>query len=377
DIDQLRRSQQNLRAARDFSRSVIQGVPLPLAVVDLELKVRATNQAFCKLTGVGNGDLEGRFLPALTGALWGLDRPLRDSLESLGNASATGEIFEFEHATAGENPRVLCIRGAALQPDEEQFLLVTVEDITAHKEAERLLKNEKERLASEVEATTQALGRSQEELRALAASLFTSQEEERRRIARELHDDVSQRIAALEMEGDEVQRNIPSGAEAAKQTIQRIQARLSELSEDVRLMSHRLHPSILEDLGLEPALQSLTEEFGRRENMIATFSPQEVPTGLSLEVSTALYRIAQEALRNISKHAGQTHARVSLRGTRDGIQLQVSDFGHGFDVTKERPGLGLISMEERARQIGAEFRIQSSSGEGTRVTVTVPLTSAI
>lgn len=373
DIDQLRRSRQELRTARDFSRSVIQGVPLPLAVVDSELKVRATNQAFCTLTRLGNGELDRRYLPALTGALWGLEARLRENLENLRQSHVVGDSFEFEHITPGENPKVFCVRGCVLQPDGEQYLLVTIEDITAHKEAERLLKTEKERLASEVEVKTQALGRSQDELRALTVSLFTSQEEERRRIARELHDDVSQRLAAIEIDGDQLEQNIPPDASAAKEGLARIRERLASLSQDVRLMSHRLHPSIIEDLGLNPALQLLTEEFGRRENMIATFASQNVPGNVPLEVATALYRIAQETLRNVSKHAGQTHARVSLRGTPEGLQLQVADFGNGFDTKTGKPGLGLLSMEERARHIGATLRVQSAPGEGTRVTVNVPL----
>ncbi len=375
DIDQLRRVQHELRAAHDFSRSVIQGVPLPLVVVDSELKIRETNQAFCALTRLDSADLDRRFLPSLAGTLWGLDQKLRDCLETLRNANAMGESFEFEHVATGENARSFCIRGCVLQPDGEQFLLVTVEDITAHKQAERVLRSEKARLASEVEVTTQALGRSQEELRTLTASLFNSQEEERRRIARELHDDISQRLAAIEMDSDQVERNIPETASAAKESIQRIRARIAKLSTDVRRMSHRIHPSIIEDLGLKAALRTLTEDFGRGEKMIATFSSQSVPESIPLDVSTALYRIAQEALRNVSKHADQTHARVSLRGTGEGLQLQIADFGQGFDQDEVRPGLGLLSMEERARQIGATLQVQSALGEGTKVSVNVPAVS--
>ena len=375
DIDQLRRIQQELRVARDFSRSVIQGVPLPLVVVDSEFKIRAMNRAFCALTHLTGSDLEKRVLPSLTGALWGLDEKLRKNLEKLREAPAVGESWHFEHTTPGENPKTFSILGCILQPDGEQFSLITIEDITAHKEAERVLKSDKDRLASEVEVTTQALGRSQDELRALTASLFSSQEEERRRIARELHDDVSQRLAALEMDGDQVENNLPPEAGVAKEAIRRIRAQIGELSEDVRLMSHRLHPSIIEDLGLTPALRSLTEEFGRRENMIATFSSDGASNALPLEIATALYRIAQEALRNVAKHAGQTHARVSLKSMRQGMQLQVADFGAGFTPDREQPGLGLLSMEERARHIGASFHVHSAAGEGTRITVDVPLAS--
>jgi two-component system CheB/CheR fusion protein len=373
DIDQLRRSQQELRTARDFSRSVMQGVPLPLVVVDGEFKIRATNQAFCQLSNFGNSDLDGRLLPALAGTLWGLEKPLRERLEALRLSPTVGDSFEFEHAIPGEAEKVFCIRGCVLQSDDEQYLLITLEDMTAYKQAERLLKNEKERLASEVEVTTQALGRSQEELRALTASLFTSQEEERRRIARELHDDISQRLAVIEIDGDRVERNIPTEAASAKEGIQQIRARIAKLSEDVRMISHRIHPSVLEDLGLKAALRTLAEEFGEREKTIATFSSENVPDDLPLAVSTALYRITQEALRNVAKHSGRTHTRVSLKGLPGAIQLQVADFGNGFDLESRRHGLGLVSMEERARHIGATLQIQSALGEGTKVTVTVPV----
>jgi two-component system CheB/CheR fusion protein len=372
DIDQLRRSQQELRSARDFSRSIIQSVPLPLVVVDSELKITATNQAFCILARLSSADLDRRYLPPLARNLWGLDRELQEKLEKLRDTHKVGESFEFEHVISGEPPRFFSIRGCVLQPDGEQYLLATIEDLTTHKEAERLLKAEQVRLASEVELKTQALGRSQDELRALAVSLFNSQEEERRRIARELHDDLSQRLAALEIDSDQAEQNLSSDNSISRESLQRIRSRLAKLSQDVREMSHRLHPSMIEDLGLKPALQALTEEFGHRENMIATFSSQDVPENIPVEVSTVLYRITQEALRNVSKHAGQTHARVSLRGTAEGIQLQVADFGNGFDPSARRIGLGFVSMGERARQIGATLEVRGALGEGVRVTVNVP-----
>ena len=375
DIDQLRRSQQELRSARDFSRSVIQGVPLPLVVVDSELKIRATNQAFCSLTRLSSVELDRRFLPALASTLWDLDVQFLEKLEKLRDTHSAGENFELEQAIHGDPPRYFCIRGCVLQPDGEQYLLATIEDITAHKEAERVLKTEQQRLTSEVEVKTQALGRSQDELRALAVSLFNSQEEERRRIARELHDDVSQRLAALEIDSDQAEQSLSAEGAVSRESLQRIRARLAKLSQDVREMSHRLHPSIIEDLGLKPALQALTDEFGRRENMIATFSAQDAPDHIPLDVATVLYRIAQEALRNVSKHAGQTHARVSLRGTPDGLQLLVADFGNGFDPEGRKAGLGFVSMEERARQIGATLHVNSAPGEGTRVTVNVPFST--
>ena len=133
DIDQLRRNQQELQAARDFARSVIQGVPLPLAVVDREFRIRVTNHAFSTITGLPNQDLERRFLPDLAAALWGLENQLRGHLESLRNTRSAGKSFSFEHVVPGEDSKAFCVRGCVLQPEEEQFLLITIEDITSHK----------------------------------------------------------------------------------------------------------------------------------------------------------------------------------------------------------------------------------------------------
>jgi two-component system CheB/CheR fusion protein len=260
-----------------------------------------------------------------------------------------------------------------LQPDGEYFLLVTLQDITIHKEAERLLKVDKERLASEVESTTKELGRSQDELRALTSSLLTTQEDERRRIARELHDDVSQRLAGLELDSDEVQRSISAKPDAAASKLQELRSHIAQLADDVRKMSHRLHPSMIEELGLAAALRALTEDFDRGEKMIATFSSRNVPSFIPIQVATGIYRIAQEALRNVAKHAGRTHVRLTLKGTKHGVRLEVSDAGLGFDFSEKRSGLGLVSMEERARIMGGTLEMKSTLGQGTTVVVDVPL----
>jgi len=134
-----------------------------------------------------------------------------------------------------------------------------------------------------------------------------------------------------------------------------------------------LPPSVLEDLGLKPAIRSLVEEFRDREGMIVTFRSEGVPDSVPLDITTGLYRITQEALRNVSKHAGKTHVKVSLKGDPDRIRLQVADSGEGFDPHARRSGLGLISMEERARIMQGTLNVASEPGEGTRVTVNVPL----
>src|SRR5579884_2844693 len=293
DIDQLRRSQQELREARDFATSVIESIPLPLVVVNSDFRIHTFNEAFAALASSNSNALAERFLPDLAASLWKMEPPLRSLLEGLRNEKAGGS-FEFEYKAADQSAKIFLVRGRPLHPDGRQFLLVTFEDITAHREVERLLNAERERLASQVESTTKELDRSRGELQALTGSLLTSQEEERRRVARELHDDLSQRLAAIGMQGDAISQTMAQDPAAARSELERILKALGDLAEDVRLLSHRLHPAMLDDLGLAAALRSLTEEFGEREAMITTFYSDQVPETIPREVATGLYRIAQE-----------------------------------------------------------------------------------
>ena len=145
---------------------------------------------------------------------------------------------------------------------------------------------------------------------------------------------------------------------------------LQTLSTDVRSMSHHLHPAVLDDLGLSAALKALVSEFGERENMPATYSSRNLPPLPTQPAVTAVYRITQEALRNVAKHAGITHVKVILEA-RDGLlHLQVRDFGIGFDTPGK--GLGTITMKERARLAHGTLSISSALGDGTTVSAAIP-----
>ena len=150
---------------------------------------------------------------------------------------------------------------------------------------------------------------------------------------------------------------------------------LQSLNTDVRQISHRLHPRVLKDLGLAAALRGLVEEFDRREGMPASFSSRGLPEQVPDEAATALYRITQEALRNVAKHAGRTHVKVALHNVDHTLVLKVTDFGLGFDAESldGQDGLGMVSMGERARIAGGTFAVESELGAGTAITVTVPL----
>ena len=369
DIDQLRRSQQSLMDARDFSRSVVESVPVPIVVLNHDLTIRTANTAFRTLAQMAAKELEGRSLPDLAAYLWDL-QGIAVKFQALLETNS-GALLEFEHETNMPRRKSLLIQAQALSTEGRRVLLLMMEDITLRREAERLIARQKEVLEGEIETAARNLNRTQDELRDLTGHLFTAQEEERQHVARELHDDVSQRLSLLEMLLHEI-RGVDQKTDLEK--LESARQQLSTLNTDVRQISHRLHPAILNDLGLSAALQALVKEFGERENMPATYSTHNLPESWPPEAATAIYRIAQEALRNVSKHAGKTHVKVVLAGTPSGIELQVRDFGIGFDQDTELPatGLGMISMQERARLANGSLQVHSALGQGTTVTIDIP-----
>ena len=154
---------------------------------------------------------------------------------------------------------------------------------------------------------------------------------------------------------------------------------LIKLSQDVHGLSRQLHPSILEDLGLVEALRSECGSFSQREGIPIRFAPQYVPRGIRNDVALCLYRITQEGLRNVAKHSGVREASVSLVATDEGIMLSIEDSGAGFDPAwvRGKPGLGLASMEERARLIDGDFSVRSQPGKGTLIEVWAPLSGTM
>ena len=341
-------------------------MPVPVVVLETDCAIRTVNKALCELTKMKESELVGRSLPDLVGHLWGLDG-FKMKLEELSHAEP-GAMLEFEHLSTTFQNKALLIKGQALPIDGDRVLLLTMEDITLRRKAEEMVSQRHEALQNEVEVKDRTLSRTQEQLRELAAHLFTMQEEERQRVARELHDDISQRLSLLEI--------LCSKAELSEnKDLADIRKEVQSLNTDVREISHKLHPAILYDLGITAALKSLVEDFRVREGMPASYFETDVPHDLPQTVTTALYRITQEALRNVSKHAGETHVKVQLQGIGGAVQLQVRDFGNGFDQDADYPlrGLGLVSMEERARIAGGAFSVTSSLGNGTDIVVEIPL----
>lgn len=217
--------------------------------------------------------------------------------------------------------------------------------------------------------------RSEQRLQELSGRLISAQDEERARIARELHDDVSQRMALLEMSTDRFRQHAPQLSPDATRELAQIADATSQISSDIRHLSHRLHPSTLATLGLAAAVKGLCREFSEQFGLKIRYVHHDVPDGLSIEVSTCVFRIVQESLRNVVKHGGSAEATVELSGGAGRVELCVLDTGAGFDpdIARREPGLGLISMRERLRSIGGTLQIESAPSVGTRIRVSTPV----
>jgi two-component system, NarL family, sensor kinase len=233
-------------------------------------------------------------------------------------------------------------------------------------------------LVREIAERQQAEGevhRNREELRALAARLMTVQEEERRRISCELHDDLNQKLAVSVMNAEAAERRWSPQEDVNRERLRAIRNEIAELSDDVRKLAYRLHPSILDHLGLAIALQSHVEEFGKREEIEAIFTQRNLPEIIPQPVSTCLYRVAQEALRNVAKHAKASRVVVRLAQGDGAVQMSIFDAGVGFipPKGKELQGLGVVSMQERVRLVGGRMSIRSRPNRGTYLFIRVPL----
>jgi len=216
--------------------------------------------------------------------------------------------------------------------------------------------------------------RTEEALRESERRLIEAQDEERRRIARELHDDVGQRLALVINGLDALARANRMPTAAGHETVDDIRDEMMTLAKDVQALSHRLHPAPLEHLGIAAAAAALCREASRERRLEIAFRAERVPDGVSRRVSACLYRVLQEALQNAIKHSGMQAIDVTLRGDVDQIELTVRDCGAGFDVaTTQGRGLGLLSMKERVRAVRGRLAIRSEPHHGTTIHATVPL----
>ena len=192
-------------------------------------------------------------------------------------------------------------------------------------------------------------------------------------MASELHDNIGQRIVLCQFDIHALRQMIPSRTRRPLEAqFDAIRDRISQIADEVRELSHNMHPAMLKDLGLEAAVRQLGDNLQKHHSLAVKFSGQDIPATIDPAVSLGLYRIIQEALQNVARHAGPARVQIALREGPDSLEVSIADTGKGFDPNKQKRGLGLINMARRAELLGGTLSLESCPGQGTRVCVRVP-----
>lgn len=356
--------------ARRYADAIIETVREPLVILTSDMKVDRANTSFYKFFRVDAGQVQGKLLFDLGNGQWRIPQ-LQSQLEGVLPKQLSLSDFEVKHAFPEIGSRIMLLNARRIEQEasEEGTILLAFEDVTVRREHEEA--------AGRVFAqTSRELDRTKDELRKLASNLMEVREEEDRVIARELHDDFSQRLAFLTITLEQLRLG-PLGQKYpdVSEPLAAIQQRVSDLADDIRRLSHRMHPAILEDLGLVAALKNLAEEVGAVRSAKVTFASENVPASVHTSCAHALYRIAQQALGNATKYAPEAPVRIAVAVKGDVLRLVISDQGPGFDeaAVRERGGLGLINMQERAHALGGQLKIRSRPGHGTEISAEIPL----
>jgi PAS domain S-box-containing protein len=343
--------------SKERFRSVFECSAVGMALVGDDGRWVQVNRALCEILGYSEQELLATNFQSLT---------YPDDVEAdlcYAQKVFTGQLrfYHMEKRYIHKQGHVVWVTlTASAVPDASgkvSYGIAQVQDITARKNAEATLR------------------RDQEELHSLAGRLITVQEEERKRIARDLHDDINQRIALLATELESLKLCLRDSKAGTSRRIEEIRERVSDLGTDIQAMSHRLHSSKLEYMGLEPASSGFCRELSERQHVEIDFHSANVSKNLSKEICLCLFRVLQEALQNALKHSGARHFQVSLQGGANEIELTVQDSGAGFDLVKAigGHGIGLVSMQERLKLVDGQLFIDSKPERGTTIHARVPL----
>src|SRR5258706_1782441 len=356
DTDAMKRGLEESRRARDYASAIVETVREPLLVLDSGLRVVTANRSFHAAFQISAEEVVKKGIFALAGGAWNIP-DLRKLLEQMLRGSTHFDDFKLTHVFRKIGRRTLLLNARRLQWEREtsEMILLAMEDITDR------------------ESTIEALHESRERLRDLTAGLFAVQEEERRKISRELHDDRLQRLGMLVVELEMLERGPLESAELIRGQLAVLRTPIVDISEDVRGTGHSLHSAIVVQLTIPASLRSLCNDFSKKEKIRVVFRQRHFNGSIPAEVALCLYRVAQESLRNVVKHSGARQAMVALVAAKDRIMLSISDTGVGFDRDRIRAkkGLGIISMEERVRLVVGKLTIRSRPGDGTRGVVEV------
>lgn len=355
DITDRRRAERALQASEERYRDLFESAAAMVWTIDLDghiTSVNRTAEAFC---GFGRDELVGKniaeLLPAdqLEVARRMSDRKLHEDVTT---------TYDLEIRTKDGRRRPMRITSRLIH---EGGVTVGAQGIGID--------------ISEQRRAEEALRRSQDELRGLAARLLTAEEAEHRWLAGELHDDFNQRLALVSFELAKLEESLPRGAPASfKKRLHTTRDRILSLSDDLRRLSHQLHPAVIELLGLPAALRGLCREGSKAGTLQMQFRGVRLPESIPEKLALCLYRVTQEGLRNVVKQAQASKVSITLSRTAQGLRLSIRDNGVGFDPgLAAKHGLGLVSVRERVRLVGGTLSIKSKLGKGTHMVVETPL----
>ena len=346
-ITERKRAEETLRESEEKFRSVFRDAGVGVVIVSPEGRFLAANGTFCDDLGYTEEELLGKSVESIT---FSDDWPAFS--KRLSQALAGGDRLQrFEKRCVHKTGRIVYTETTASlirsRDGKPRYFVAGVSDVTNRREAEETLSNINRRL-------------------------IEAQEQERTRIGRELHDDISQRLALLAVELEQLLHN-PSKVQTR---LAKLQKEISDISDDVEALSHELHSSKLQYLGAVAGIKSWCREFGERQNLEIDFG-SDAGIILPFEIGVCLLRVLQEALHNAVKHSDVKRVEVRLLGESNQVHLIVSDSGKGFNVESamKGKGLGLTSMQERVRLVNGTIAIESKPMGGTTIEVLVPIES--
>ena len=355
-----------LEESRALQGAMLSSLPSRIAVLDGDGRIRAVNQAWVHEaeetdTGLWRRAVVGRIYPDVC----------REAVEA-GEDGAAEVLAAVQAGLEGAEDAADVEYSEKRESAERWFRLSVIP-----------LRGGRGVVLARTDVTDQVVAR--EQLRQFSGHLLAAQEDERRRIARELHDDLNQRLVLLALE---ISQTDPTGDGSAVDTpveaaddepgrgrLRQLAERVGQIASDVHRLAYRLHPFKLEYLGLAAASRGLCEELDAAHQIAITFTARDMPSPLRPDVAVCAYRVLQEALSNVIKHSGSPRAEIELVGEGAGLRLSVRDFGMGMapEVLATSRGLGLSSMRERVRAVDGHLVIETAVAAGTELTVHIPL----
>jgi len=351
DITAIKRAEQQLLERTMYLDALIANSPLGIVTKDEQNRVVFCNPAFERMFHYSQSELQGKDIDSIIAS---------HDLEEASRMTFAVHDGGVVHATA--------------QRRKKDGTLI---DVELH--GIRVYSGETFVGAFAIYQDISERRRSEEKLQALRNRLTRTQEEERSRIARDLHDDIGQRLAILSIDLEQMKLASQQDGSAFARELEALVRTAGEITSDVHNISRRLHPSQVELLGLAPALNNFCREFANRNSMRIQFTSACLTCKVPEEASLCLFRVAQEAIRNVHKHSGCREALVELDEISGSLRLRISDRGAGFDpvLAEATQGLGLLSMDERLRSMGGELFVHSRPGGGTCIEACIPATQNV